>query len=159
MIRNNALKSLKLFSFIFVLGFTSLIHANEERYQNYEFAVIQALNKITAKTSLLKIKIDDTVELEKLNITPKTCKKTPPQEAPETIAFLEIDQLDNEYIFSKRLFSGWIFASSPALSALEHPIIDIKLLDCEQLIVDEEAELSKLYIEDHIQDDPITAPN
>jgi len=132
------------FSLLFIstlITFLTFAEAvEEERYQDYNVVVIQSLNKITARTSIIEINIDDTIELEKLLITPKTCKKTKQTEAPETLAFLEIDQLDHDHIFSKRIFSGWMFSSSPALSALEHPIIDIKVLDCLELIQSENIE-------------------
>lgn len=120
-----------------------------DRYQDYDIVVLQILDKITARTEVLNVAVGETVEIDKLSLTPKACKKTKPTEAPETIAFLKIDQLDHDMIFKNRLFSGWMFASAPALSALEHPIIDVKLLDCEHLSHNERADL---YVEDMIEE-------
>ena len=64
-----------------------------------------------------------------LEITPRTCSKRPPEETPEVTAFLEISDLKADGT-KKKLFSGWMFASSPALSALEHPVYDVWVIDC-----------------------------
>ena len=58
--------------------------------------------------------------------TPRACRKTPPEEAPESASFLEID----DDVGNERVFSGWMFASSPGVSALEHPVYDVWVLDC-----------------------------
>ena len=64
-----------------------------------------------------------------LLVTVRDCRKTPPTEEPESAAFLEIDD-DPPDAEATRVFSGWMFASSPGLSALEHPVYDVWLLDC-----------------------------
>ena len=64
-----------------------------------------------------------------LSIRVRDCEKNPPEETPESAAFLEIDELRPGEA-QTRVFSGWMFASSPALSALEHPVYDVNLLDC-----------------------------
>ena len=66
-------------------------------------------------------------------ITVRTCDKKPPEDEPNTAAFLIIDEVrpgNASSVETKRLFSGWMFASSPAISALEDPIYDINVLDC-----------------------------
>jgi hypothetical protein len=92
-------------------------------------AVLQGLDKITARVSNLAIGVDDTGEYGTLRIRVRACRKRPPTETPESAAFLEIsDQKPGEPPVA--LFSGWMFASSPALNALEHPVYDIWVLDC-----------------------------
>lgn len=92
-------------------------------------AVLQGLNKITARVSEIEAPIDEMVRFGTLEITVRTCYKAPPEEPPESAAFLEIvDEKPGELPVD--LFSGWMFASSPALSALEHPVYDIWVLDC-----------------------------
>ncbi len=69
----------------------------------------------------------------RLVITVKACVKHPPEEEPESAAFLQIDEVtqgERNAVSSQRVFTGWMFASSPALSALENPIYDIGVLDC-----------------------------
>ena len=65
-----------------------------------------------------------------LTILVHACKKRPPEEPPESAAFLEIDEKRPGDTQTRRVFSGWMFASSPALSAMEHPVYDINVLDC-----------------------------
>jgi hypothetical protein len=92
-------------------------------------AVLQGLDKVTARVSEIVTPLNRLVRFGTLEIVVRTCQKTPPEEPPESAAFLEIrDAKPDEETVS--LFTGWMFASSPALSALEHPVYDIWLLDC-----------------------------
>ena len=96
-------------------------------------AVLQGLDKTTARVSRFDAPVDQSVKFGTLVITVKACVKAPPEEPPNTAAFLIIDEVrpgDANGVESKRVFSGWMFASSPAISALEDPIYDINVLDC-----------------------------
>ncbi|HEX3971467.1 MAG TPA: DUF2155 domain-containing protein [Stellaceae bacterium] len=96
-------------------------------------AVLQGLDKTTARVSKFDAPVDQSVRFGTLFITVKACEKKPPEEEPDTAAFLIIDEVrpgDANGVESKRVFSGWMFASSPAISALEDPIYDINVLDC-----------------------------
>jgi hypothetical protein len=108
-------------------------------------AVLQGLDKTTARISTLEAPIDQTVRFGRLAITVKACVKRPPEETPLTAAFLEIDEFrpgadrnvadpnvkaTATVALPKRVFSGWMFAQSPAISALEDPIYDVNVLDC-----------------------------
>lgn len=94
-----------------------------------KLAVLQGLDKVTARISTIEAPIGDKVAFGTLVITARTCRKRPPEETPETTAFLEI--IDDKPGEPPRLvFSGWMFASSPALSALEHAVYDIWVIDC-----------------------------
>jgi hypothetical protein len=96
-------------------------------------AVLQGLDKTTARISKLEAPVGKSVRFGTLVITVRDCVKHPPEEEPESAAFLQIDELrqgDPTTVVSERVFSGWMFASSPALSALENPIYDIGVLDC-----------------------------
>ena len=92
-------------------------------------AVMQGLDKITARISTFEAQVGETASFGTFSITPRACRKRPPTETPENAAFLEIDEQkpDEEQI---RLFTGWMFSSSPALNAVEHPVYDVWLLDC-----------------------------
>ena len=94
-----------------------------------DFAVLRGLDKVTARISTIDAPIDEVVRFGTLSIVVRRCNKTPPEEPPETMAFLEIDDVkpDERPV---RLFSGWMFASSPALSALEHPVYDVWVIGC-----------------------------
>lgn len=97
-------------------------------------AVLQGLDKITARVSTFDAPVDQPVRFGRLIITVKACVKHPPEEEPETAAFLVIDEVrqdgQNNAVAAQRIFSGWMFASSPALSDLENPIYDVSVLDC-----------------------------
>lgn len=93
-------------------------------------AVLQGLDKITARISTIKVVVGETVNFGSLQITLRACDKRPPEETPESAAFLQIvEQKPGEQPVTR--FSGWMFASTPALSAMEHPVYDLWVLDCE----------------------------
>ena len=91
--------------------------------------IVRALDKVTARTQDLTIIIDETVKYGTLEITARKCLKRPPEDTPETSTFLEIREIkqDEEPLM---VFNGWMFASSPALNALEHPVYDVWVIDC-----------------------------
>jgi hypothetical protein len=91
--------------------------------------VLQALNKITARTSNIEIVTGSNQKFGNLNIHLKYCWKSPAQEAPDDKALLEIwEQKPGEKKI--KIFHGWMFSSSPAISALEHPVYDLTVLSC-----------------------------
>ncbi|MGE0723647.1 MAG: DUF2155 domain-containing protein [Alphaproteobacteria bacterium] len=92
-------------------------------------AVLQALDKILGRTSEVVAEVGETIKFGTLDITVRACRKRPPEEPPESAAFLEIDdQRPGED--KRRVFTGWMFASSPAVSAMEHPVFDVWVKDC-----------------------------
>ena len=91
--------------------------------------VLQALDKITARVSRITVPVGGTVTFGSLQITAKACDKHPPEETPESSAFLQVVEVKPGEAPVSR-FSGWMFASSPALSAMEHPVYDLWVLDC-----------------------------
>jgi hypothetical protein len=91
---------------------------------------IRILNKITAVTRSYNLNVGDAVSFDGLNIQPRRCMKAPPVASPESAAFLEIWEKDVESKESEWVFSGWMFASSPGLSAMDHPVYDVWVLDC-----------------------------
>ena len=92
-------------------------------------AVLEGLDKITARVSKFEAPVGTPVQFGTLAIRVRDCEKSPPEETPESAAFVEIDDTRTGEVRT-RVFSGWMFASSPALSALEHPVYDVILLDC-----------------------------
>jgi len=91
--------------------------------------LLQGLDKITARVSEIKVPVGGTVTFGALQITARACDKHPPEEAPEAAAFLEVVEVKPDEKPVQR-FSGWMFASSPALSGMEHPVYDLVVLDC-----------------------------
>ena len=112
---------------------------------------IRALNKVTAKCLDLVVPMEETVGFGSLDVTARYCDKRPPEEFPETTAFLQIRDrgraaaadgapsgpaligADGEPV-GERVFSGWMFASSPALNPLEHPVYDVWVIDCKTVL-------------------------
>ncbi len=92
-------------------------------------AVLQGLDKVTARISVVEAPVGAVARFGTLEITARACAKRPPEEPPETTAFLEIRDLRPGQP-PMRLFTGWMFASSPALNALEHPVYDVWVIDC-----------------------------
>ena len=92
-------------------------------------ALLQGLDKITARVSQFEAPVGTPVRFGTLSIRVRDCEKNPPEEEPESAAFIEIDEARPGEA-NLRVFSGWMFASSPALSALEHPVYDVNVLDC-----------------------------
>ena len=97
-------------------------------------AVLQGLDKTTARVSTVEAPLNQTVRFGTLVITARACDKKPPEEPPNTAAFLEIEEARPQGAQAgpdvQHLFSGWMFAQSPALSTLEHPVYDVTVLDC-----------------------------
>jgi hypothetical protein len=92
-------------------------------------AVLQSLNKVSARTSELEIAPNSIAHFGNLEILMIQCWKSPPEEKPEAAALLQIwEKRPNE--MRQQLFLGWMFASSPGISALEHAVYDIRVLDC-----------------------------
>ncbi len=96
-------------------------------------AVLQTLDKVTARVNTIEVRVGTTVRFGTLLIRVTHCDKRPPEETPESTAFLEIaEQRPGEQ--PVLTFAGWMFASSPALNALEHPVYDVWVLDCKERI-------------------------
>jgi hypothetical protein len=92
-------------------------------------AVLQGLDKVTARVSRFEAPVGEPVRFGTLQIVVRVCNKRPPEEPPESAAFLEISELRPGEPSIER-FSGWMFASSPGLNGLEHPVYDVWVLDC-----------------------------
>ena len=94
-----------------------------------DLVLIEALDKITGRVFKLEVAIGSEVQFGRLRIKPRKCFRSPPEEPPESIAFLEISETrENEE--ATKLFSGWMFSSSPGLSTLEHSVYDLIVLEC-----------------------------
>ncbi len=110
-------------------GLALLAPAAAAQADPYEIAVLQALDKVSARVSPLEVPVGKTVAFGNLEITARACDKRPAEETPESAAFLEIvETYEGEAPVTQ--FVGWMFASSPALSAMEHPVYDVWVLDC-----------------------------
>ena len=102
-------------------------------YEDYPVVKLRSLDKITARTMTFEAKVGSTVRFGEIFIKVQSCRKPPPVEQSEAAAFLQVWQTsddDKNKETSKWIFSGWMFASSPALSAMDHPVYDVWVLDC-----------------------------
>jgi len=92
-------------------------------------ALFSGLDKITGRIISFDVAIGETVQFGALQVTPRACYTRPSTEAQNTDSFIEVDEvtLQGEV---RRIFTGWVFAASPGLHAVEHPIYDIWLTDC-----------------------------
>ncbi|MAC61119.1 MAG: cellulase-like protein [SAR116 cluster bacterium] len=120
------------FNIIILLLF--VFYASNETFASwikFDGAQFSALDKITARIEKLELNLNDEEVLGSLTIILKSCQNRPPDYLPESAAYVEIyDKLNKNYEEGTLIFSGWMFSSSPAISALEHPIYDIFLISC-----------------------------
>jgi hypothetical protein len=114
--------------FIFTILAISFLSTNVSsmEMENHDTAVLGALNKITGKTSLIEAHVGEVASFGDLEIKILSCQKSSPLDPPESASYLKIKNGDNI------LFSGWMYASSPALSAMENGIYDIWVKDCKK---------------------------
>lgn len=98
--------------------------------EDYPSVKLQGLDKSVGRTVTFEAKVGTTIQYGPLYIKIHACRKAPPIEAPESAAFLQIWEVPPGAEKSEWVFSGWMFASSPALSAMDHPVYDVWVLDC-----------------------------
>lgn len=103
-------------------------HAAAEPIEN-PVAVFSGLDKVTGRIISFDVYIDETVQFGALRVTPRTCHTQPPTEEPNTMVFAEVDEITLDSRI-RRIFTGWMFAASPGLNAVEHPVYDVWLKDC-----------------------------
>ncbi len=94
-------------------------------------AQFSGLDKITGRITRFDVYIDETVQFGALQITPRACYTRPLTETQRTTVFVEVDQVSLKGSVT-RIFTGWMFADSPALNAIDHAVYDIWLIDCKQ---------------------------
>jgi hypothetical protein len=107
------------------------VPAQAQRIENV-IANFAALDKVTAAVKQLQVELNKTGEFRTLRITPRVCyTRDPLKEPPRTSTFVEVDEImfDGK---EKRIFTGWMFAESPGLNPLVHPVFDVWLTSCSQ---------------------------
>ena len=122
-------------AFLAILGAVGLVSAASADNIVGDKVVVRALDKVTAITSDHVVKVGESLEYGSLRVDVKHCEKKPPEEIPQTWGFIQIfdNRTDGEGETSEaeKIFSGWMLAERPAISALEHPVYDIWLLECQ----------------------------
>lgn len=111
-----------------VTAVTTTVGARSEPIAN-PIAVFSGLDKITAIIRQFEVPVGKTVLFGTLEVTPRVCNTRPPIEPPKTTAFVEINERRHEGK-PRRIFTGWMFADSPGLHGVEHPVYDVWLVDC-----------------------------
>ena len=119
------------FFYIFISGKTLV--ANE--WLIGDVGTFQGLDKITARIKTFKIKVGVSKTFGILDINLQKCVYSKPLDEPESIAYIKVLDKSEKYSVNKdklSIFEGWIFASSPALNAMEHPVYDVSLISCKK---------------------------
>lgn len=94
-----------------------------------EQVVLRGLDKVTGRTSTMTVNVGEKAQFGALDVYVRVCYAHPPEETPENAAYLDI--VENKQEGQLKLFSGWMFSSSPALSAMEHPVFDVWVIRCQ----------------------------
>lgn len=98
-------------------------------FEDMKIAVLGGLDKVTGRVSTVEIPVGQSGRFGQLTVAARACRKTTPIEEPESAAFLDIVEAKPDDPAAK-VFTGWMFASSPALSAMEDPVYDVWVVDC-----------------------------
>jgi hypothetical protein len=104
--------------------------AGAERVTN-PIAEFAGIDKITGRIITFDVYIDETVQFGALQVTPRVCYSRPQTEEPKTDSFVEVDEITLDRKI-RRIFTGWMFAESPGLNAVEHAVYDVWLKACKQ---------------------------
>ncbi len=115
-----------------MLGISLLLipSISAERLTN-PVAVFSGIDKITGRITTFDVYVDETVQFGALQVTPRVCYTRDETEAPKTTTFVEVDEITLDRKI-RRIFSGWMFADSPGLNAVDHAVYDVWLDGCKQ---------------------------
>ncbi len=116
------------FALCTLIGF-SPYSADAREMTEYPRVKLQSLDKATARTMTFEARVGSTLKFGPLYIKVLTCQKSSPIDRPESAAFLQVWEVDT-HKKAHWVFSGWMFASSPALSPMNHAIYDVWVIDC-----------------------------
>ncbi len=108
----------------------ALSPANAARIEN-PVAVFSGIDKITGRITTFDVYVGETVQFGALQVTPRVCYSRDETEAPKTTTFVEVDEITLDRKI-RRLFTGWMFADSPGLHAVDHAVYDVWLKECKQ---------------------------
>lgn len=111
------------------IAFSVMTTSTRAESKKNDTAIFAGLDKITAEIITFAVPVDKTVLFGTLEVTPRVCYTKPPTEPPQTTSFVEVNERQHQG-GNRRLFTGWMFAGSPGLHAVEHPVYDVWLTDC-----------------------------
>ena len=126
----NLPKSVKtLFAALIAVAASQVATAQDNSRIKNAVAEFSGLDKITGRIITFDVYIDETVQFGALQVTPRVCYSRPVSETPRTSSFVEVDEITLDRKI-RRIFTGWMFADSPGLNAVEHPVYDVWLKSC-----------------------------
>jgi hypothetical protein len=131
MMQNMMMRSFKalMFSACTAGAILSAMQNASARYLDRDMAELRWMDKVTGRISSVTVPVGETGHISHLEVHVHACKVRPPEEKPEDAAFLEIIER-KPMMQPVQVFSGWMFSSSPSLSAMDHPVHDIWVLRC-----------------------------
>ena len=130
---SKSLKKILFFILFFYFCISKTLLANEWLIGN--IGIFQGLDKITARIKTFEIKVGVSKKFGILDINLQKCVYSKPLDEPESLAYIKVLDKSEKYLVNKdklSIFEGWIFASSPALNAMEHPVYDVSLISCKK---------------------------
>jgi hypothetical protein len=117
------------FAIVFLLASSAGVFPGAAEKIVNRVAVFAGLDKITGRIIAFDVYMGETVQFGALQVTPRVCYNRPPTEQPKTTSFVEVDEITLENKV-RRIFTGWMFASSPGLHGVEHAVYDVWLTGC-----------------------------
>lgn len=93
-------------------------------------ATLRALDKVAGRVRQIDIGVGETLRSGALSVTLRACRSRPDDALPDSAAFVEVNEIRADSGVALRLFTGWMFAAAPAVSALDHPVYDVWLVAC-----------------------------
>lgn len=133
MTKSKILKTLLAGIAVMLLTSSYSDNANARASVDTSIARLQSIDKVTARTLTFEVKVGATVKFGSLYIKLQACREAPEIEEPESAAFMQVWEVSDEDTDREKanwVYSGWMFASSPGLSAMDHPIYDVWVLEC-----------------------------
>lgn len=114
-----------------LLCLSTIAVAAPRKMENTSIVVMRTIDKLSARTHTFEIPVDKTVKFgNSLFIKVRSCKRASPLDRPESAAFMQIWERKPSEKDSTWIFSGWMFASNPSLSAMDHPVYDVWVMEC-----------------------------
>ena len=129
-IKAGKISSVIFFTIVFFSFFTFSLNSDDSNFLEGKFVEIKILDKVSSKSSLLKIKIGKEKKFKYLTIKSLICKNSEFDDSPEITAYLQVRDLKNKKNDEVFVFNGWTFSSSPSLRPFDHPVYDIWLTKC-----------------------------
>lgn len=120
-----------ILALLFCLTLPLPAFAQGRQMEDTQTVVLRTVDKLSARTHTFDIPVDKTVKFgNSLFIKVRACRKSSPLDKPESAAFLQVWERKPSEEASNWIFSGWMFASNPSLSAMDHPVYDVWVIEC-----------------------------